>query len=119
MDQTFAIAQQIRGNFGEVETAPEFSGERVWLTVYLSGRPEQLARLVDDLEELGWTNLTDWDGGFIYPKLETQKSADAALDAMTNFCRVTQRYGARVELVDADTGSDVVTSRFITLYESS
>ena len=113
MERSDALAQQMRGNFGDVEASPEFSGDRMWLTVYLTGDPTELARLVPELAALGWANLTDWEGGFVYPKLEVAKSADEAVEAITAFSRIIEAHRAEILHVDADTSSDVFASHFV------
>ena len=112
------MPEQIRANFMKVQAAPSFSGERFWLTAYLSGPTERLARLADELATHGWTNVGDWEGGFIYPKLEVSMSADDAVEAALNVHRLALENGAEVLNVDADTNPDVGRSEFIALYQS-
>jgi hypothetical protein len=118
MGQTQPLELQIASNLVRMLVSPTFAGERIWLTCYLSGAPESLHRLAEELGRGGWANTEGWEDGFIYPKLKVRKSMDAILEvahAVQNCCHA---YDADILSIDADTSADVKSSQFVTLFRS-
>lgn len=112
-----AIEEQVRANLPKLDGRPEFSGDRIWVTFYVCGAPEQLEGLSVALGGLGWTNLDGFEGGFLYPKVKVGKTVSAIM-VMTNqlqdLCAV---HGSSIVGIDADTTPDL-HSRMVTLYNS-
>lgn len=53
MMQPLSLPQQIQANFPKVEASPDFSGERLWLTFYLWGQPENYSASPQLLRRMG------------------------------------------------------------------
>lgn len=112
------LEAQIQTSFQQLADAPEFAGERLWLTLYLCGEPTVLRRVAEALSDLGWRNVDGSEGAFIYPKREVAKSSDAILDAAKAAQALCGLHRVEMLNIDADTSLDVRQSRFMTLYRS-
>jgi hypothetical protein len=117
MEQPNLIEEQVRANLPKVEQRPEFAGNRLWLTFYLGGPPENLERVSIALGKSGWTNLGSWEGGFLYPKVQVEKSVRAIVEIAARAQELCVEEGAEIIHIDADTTPDM-NSRCITLYHS-
>ena len=118
MDRTKPLDEQVRTNLAKVGAAPQFRGKRVWLTFYLCGPPENLQTVSQALADEGWLNTDGWEGAFLYPKLEvdrTETAIVAVAEAVRGLCDVR---GIEILNIDADTSPDVQHSTFVTLYRS-
>ena len=118
MDRSKPLDEQVKANLAKVEARPQFTGERLWLTFYLCGPPENLQTVSHALADDGWLNTDGWEGAFLYPKLEVERTAAAILavaEAVQSLCRA---HGIEVLNIDADTSPDVQRSEFVTLYRS-
>lgn len=73
------MEEQIRANLAKLDTPP-FAADRIWLTFYLAGAPENLGRFAKALAEEGWRNNNGWEGAFLYPKVEADRTASAVID---------------------------------------
>lgn len=118
MGQPTSFEEQIRANLPQVQASLQFAGSRLWLTFYLWGPPENLQRLSEALDKGGWVNVEGWEGGFLYPKIQADKSAAAIVEAAQTMQGLCDEYGAEILNIDADTSPDVEHSRFVTLYRS-
>lgn len=117
--QPLSLPQQIEANFRKVEASPEFSGERLWLTFYLWGRPENLQRLATALEGDGWVNTGGAEGAFLYPKVAVRKVAEDIVRTAHCTEKLCEEHQTRIILIDADTTPDLEDKRpFVTLYRN-
>jgi len=118
MDRTKALDEQVRTNLAQVNAAPQFAGNRLWLTFYLSGSPENLQQVSQALAESGWLNVDGCEGGFLYPKVQTDKTETAIVDVALAAQDLCGAHGVEILNIDADTSCDVQRSEFVTLYQS-
>jgi hypothetical protein len=112
------LDDQIRASFRQLADAPEFAGERLWLTMYLCGEPAGLRLLAEALSAEGWQNVDGSEGAFIYPKREVAKTSGAILEAAKAAQALCRRHRVEMLNIDADTSLDVHQSRFMTIYRS-
>src|SRR3954451_13920405 len=105
---------QVRTNLAKVATSPHFIGNRIWLTFYLTGRPEDLWRVSDALSGQGWVNTDDWGGGFLYPKIQSDRTASAIIEIARQTERLCADHGIDIINIDADSSPDVRRSHFVT-----
>src|SRR3954453_13919529 len=117
MNQPNSFEEQVRRNFPKVEARPEFDGDRLWLTFYLCGEPEDLRSISKALGARGWVNVDGGEGGFLYPKVEVERSTKAILEAARATESLCGPLGVDIELIDADTSPDQ-QSHFETVYRS-
>jgi hypothetical protein len=118
MTQTGSLAEQIGVNFERLKSESGFGEARLWLTFYLWGKPQDLERLTSVLTEEGWVNVTGWEGGFIYPKIEVAKVLADITETTCAAQELVAKYGAEILNIDADTSADVKQAEFLTLYRS-
>jgi hypothetical protein len=118
MERTKPLAEQVRANLAKVDAAPQFTGKRVWLTFYLCGPPQNLQTVSQALADDGWLNTDGWEGAFLYPKLEVDRTATAILAVAEAMRALCDGRGIEVLNIDADTTPDVQHSEFVTLYRS-
>ncbi|MCW2410876.1 MULTISPECIES: hypothetical protein [unclassified Sphingobium] len=118
MDRYKSLSQQIRTYFADVEAMPEFADKRLWLTFYLSGPLLNLESVSHFLAREGWANTDGWDFGFLYPKLEVEKTVPAIVAVAVKMHDLCRPYGIDIINIDADTSPDVTTSKFVTLYDA-
>jgi hypothetical protein len=111
-----AIREQIDANWRFVATALPLEQDRLWLTFYISGDPSKLQRLAERMMQLGWSNLTGAEGGFLYPKIETRSEASIVKTTAFVALDLTEQHGVEIVIIDADNGRDVTRSEFVTLY---
>ena len=112
MTQKTALHDQIGANLAALDAVPGFSAERLWLTVYLSGHPDEL-RLVAEALSAG-----DWESAFLYPKVEVERTAPSIVAVARRVQTLCELHAVDLLNIDADTSCDVQTSRFVTLYLS-
>ena len=113
---TRALADQINANFERVE-APEWHGrERIWLTFYVAGPPEDLERLSRVFASNAWVNLGGWEGAFLYPKVEVERARGAVIEAAVAAETLCVEHGAELIAIDADTSPEVQSAHFTPLY---
>lgn len=118
MDRTKPLYEQVRANLAKVDAAPQFTGKRVWLTFYLCGPPENLQSVSQALADEGWLNTDGWEGAFLYPKVEADRTA-AAIVAVAEATRgLCAAHGIEILDIDADTSPDVQRSQFVNLYRA-
>jgi hypothetical protein len=103
MAQPKSLEEQVRANLPKLDARPEFAGNRLWLTFYLGGPPENLERLSVALRESGWTNLDGWEGGFLYPKVQVGKLVSEIVEAAEAMQRLCAQLATNIDLIDADT----------------
>ena len=118
MERATSLDEQVRTNLANIAAAPQFAGNRVWLTFYLCGPPEKLQIVSRGLADRGCLNTDGWEGGFLYPKLEADLTAAAILEvalAVQALCGLSQ---VEILNIDVDTSPDVKRSQFMTLYRS-
>jgi len=108
--------EQVRSNLPKVDARPEFEGARLWLTFYLSGAAENLQQLSATLDARGWANVQGGEGGFLYPKIQVEKSVPAIVEVAKATQDLCTPLGVNIDLIDADTSPDVQQSQFEILY---
>lgn len=113
-----ALMEQVTANLSAVDALPEFSGNRLWLTFYLSAEPVRLEQLANALAAAGWRNTGDWEGAFLYPKIEVERTAAAILEIARWLQKLCEEHGVDLLNIDADTSPDVRVSRFVMLLQS-
>jgi hypothetical protein len=101
-----------------VEARPEFDGDRLWLTFYLFGMPEDLQELSTQLDSRGWANVQGGEGGALYPKIQVEKTAQAIIQMAEATQELCAPLDIEILLIDADTSPDQ-QSHFETLYRRS
>lgn len=119
MEPSKPLDEQIATNLIKVQSRPEFNGDRGWLTFYLCGPPNGLEKLSHALDDWGWINTEDWEGGFIYPKIEADRTVAAIVELANATQTLCDAYGIRVIAIDADTSTDVERSSVEVLYEAT
>ena len=117
MDRTKSLDEQVSANLTKLE-APQFAGNRVWLTFYLSGPPESLQRVSKTLADRGWVNTDGWEGAFLYPKVQADQTATAIVEVARTTQDLCDAHEIGILNIDADTSPDVQLSEFVTLYRS-
>jgi hypothetical protein len=117
MAQPVSFDQQVRANFPKVQSSAEFSGNPLWLKFYLLGPPENLQEVSEALIARGWVNLGGWEGGFLYPKVQVEKSAEGVVEGAETTQELCAGHGIEILNIDADTSPDVKRSRLVTLYD--
>lgn len=70
------------------------------------------------LPNQGWFNTADWEGGFIYPKVEVRKTSTAVIERARQVQGLCEEHSVEILNIDADTCPDVEQSHFITLYRA-
>jgi len=118
MGRTMPLDEQVRANLAKVDATPQFTGNRMWLTFYLCGRPENLRPVSQALAERGWLNTEGWEGAFLYPKWEVDRTATAILAVAETMRGLCDAHGIEILNIDADTSPDVQNSNCVTLYRS-
>jgi hypothetical protein len=118
MAQPPSFDEQVRTNFPKVQSSVDFRGNELWLTFYLCGPPENLQQVAETLNARGWVNVDGWEGAFLYPKLQVEKSAEAVLRVAEATQELCARHGIEILNIDADTSPEVKLSHFVTLYRS-
>jgi hypothetical protein len=113
-----SLHEQVSTNLANVEALAHFAGKRLWLTFYLTGPPERLKQVAETLDAEGWQNTGDWEGAFLYPKVQVDRTAEAIVDVARSVQALCQRHAVEVLNIDADTSPDVSRSQFMTLYRS-
>lgn len=116
MDRTQSLNEQVRANLAKIDAASDFSGNRVWLTFYLSGPPEKLRWVAEALADMGWLNADGWEGAFLYPKVQADKTARAIVEVAHTAQDLCDAHDVEILTIDADTSPDVQSSTFVTLY---
>ena len=118
MAQRKSLAEQVEANLRKVDARPEFGGDQLWLTFYLIGPPENLQQVAETLKARGWVNVDGWEGAFLYPKVQVEKSVDAVVRAAEATQELCVPNDVEILNIDADTSSDVERSQFMTLFRS-
>ena len=118
MAQLKSLAEQVEANLPKVDARPEFGGDRLWLTFYLMGPPENLQQVSEALKSRGWVNVDGWAGAFLYPKVQVDKSVQAVVRAAEATHELCIPHGIQILNIEADTTPDVRRSQFVTLYRS-
>jgi hypothetical protein len=108
---------QVRRGLLSIDTDPRFcASSTFWLTFYLTGNPSSLWLVSEALAVAGWINTGDWDGGFLYPKVQAPRSEPSVLSIAAEVLRLSQEHGVSLIGIDADTSPDVEQSKFAMLY---
>ena len=110
--------EQVSANLLKMEAMPDFAAERLWLTFYLCGPPERLNLVADALAADGWQNIAGWEGAFLYPKVQVERTASAIVEVARSVQALCDRHAVDVLRIDADTSPDVRRSQFFTVYVS-
>ena len=118
MAQSTTFAEQVEANLPKLDARPEFGGDRLWLTFYLMGSPEKLQQVAESLKARGWVNVDGWEGAFLYPKVQVEKSVEEVVRAAAATQELCVPHGIDILNIDADTSLDVERSQFVTLYRS-
>ena len=118
MAQPNIFAEQVEANLPKLDARPEFGGDRLWLTFYMMGPPENLQQVAEGLKDRGWLNIDGWDGAFLYPKVQVGKSVDAVVQAAEATQELCVLHGIEILNIDADTSPDVQRSQCVTLYRN-
>jgi hypothetical protein len=118
MDRTTSVDEQVRANLAKLDAVPAFVGDRLWLTFYLSGPPANLWLISEALASNGWHNTDGWEGAFLYPKVEVNRTATAIVDLAESTKALCDPHQVEILNIDADTSPDVQRSQFVTLYRS-
>jgi hypothetical protein len=118
MGQPYSFEEQVQRNLPKVEARREFDGDRLWLTFYLSGQPDNLRKLSEALDARGWTNVQGGEGGFLYPKVHVEKTVTAIVEAAKATEQLCAPLGVEIIHIDADTSPDLTNSHFEILYRS-
>ena len=116
MAQSNTFAEQVEANLPKLDARPEFGRDRLWLTFYLMGPPENLQRVSESLKARGWVNVDGWEGAFLYPKVQVKKSVEAVVQVAEATQELCDPHGIQILNIDADTSPDVERSQFVTLY---
>jgi hypothetical protein len=111
-----SLHEQVSANLLKMEAMPHFAAERVWLTFYLCGPPERLKLVADALAADDWQNTAGWEGAFLYPKVQVERTASAIVQVARSVQALSDRHAVDVLHIDADTSQDVRQSQFITVY---
>jgi hypothetical protein len=118
MAQPNPFAEQVEANLPKLDARPEFGGDRIWLTFYLMGPPENLQQVSEGLKARGWVNVDGWEGAFLHPKVRVGKSVEAVVRAAEATQELCALHGIQILNIDADTSPDVQRSQLVTLYRS-
>lgn len=118
MAQYPSLAEQVKANLPKLDARPEFGAERLWLTFYLMGPPENLQQVSEGLKARGWVNVDGWEGAFLYPKVQVGKSVEAIVRVAEFTQELCAPHDIEILNIDADTSPDVERSQFVTLYRS-
>ncbi len=118
MAQRNTFAEQIEASLSKLGARPQFKGDRLWLTFYLMGAPDRLQQVSESLKACGWVNVDGWEGGFLYPKVQVEKSVEAVVGAAKATQKLCAPHGIEILDIDADTSPDVNRSQFVTLYRN-
>lgn len=118
MAQGDPFKEQVKTNLAKLNAQPEFGADRLWLTFYLSGPPENLQRVSQALEARGWANVGGWESAFLYPKVQVEKSTDAIVETAEVATELCAPHSIEILEIDADTSPDVSRSHFVTIYSS-
>jgi len=118
MAQSNTFAEQVEANLPRLDARPEFGGDRIWLTFYLMGPPESLQEVSESLKAGGWVNVDGWEGAFLYPKVQVEKSIEGVVRVAEETQALCIPHGIKILNIDADTTPDVERSQFVTLYRS-
>ncbi len=113
-----SLHEQVSANLPALEANPQFTGARVWLTFYLCGKPFKLRPVAEALAEKGWRNTGDWEGAFLYPKLQVERTASAIVEVARLVQTLCEAHAVDILAIDADTSPDVRRSEFMTLFEA-
>lgn len=113
-----SLHEQVITNLATVEALAHFAGNRLWFTFYLCGQPEHLKQVAEALDADGWQNTGDWEGAFLYPKVEVERTAATIVDVAQSMQALCERHAVDILTIDADTSPDVRRSQFVTLYRS-
>ena len=114
MDKPESFEVQVRANLPKVEESPDFTGDRLWLTFYICGAG--VKSISETLKAKGWVNVDGWEGGFIYPKVQSTVSAGAIIEVAREAQELCDQQSAQILEIDADTSPEVEHSRFIVLF---
>lgn len=118
MAQPNIFAEQVEANLPKLHGRPDFAGDGLWLTFYLVGAPEKLHQVSDTLKARGWINVDGWEGAFLYPKVQVEKSVEAVVGIAEATQELCVSHGIEILNIDADTSADVERSQFVTLYRN-
>lgn len=118
MGQSNHFEEQVRENLPKLDAPPDFSPDRLWLTIYLMGQSDNLRLVAETLNARGWVNFDGWEGSFLYPKVQIEKSAEAVMKVAVATHELCVQHDVEILIIDADTSPDVERSRFVTLYRS-
>jgi hypothetical protein len=118
MDRTKPLDEQVRANLAKVDATPQFTGNRMWLTFYLCGPPENLQSVSQALADEGWINTDGWEGAFLYPKWEVERTTTAIVAVAEMVRGLCDAHGIEILNIDADTAPEVQNSKFVALYRS-
>ena len=118
MAQPSPFEEQVKANLPKLDARAEFGADWLWLTFYLMGPPENLQQVSEGLEARGWVNVEGWEGAFLYPKLQVEKSVEAVVRAAEATQELCVPHGIKILNIDADTSPDVERSRLVTLYRN-
>ena len=113
-----SLHEQVRANLAVVNALPHFTGNRLWLTFYLCGQPERLKQVAGTLDTKGWQNTGDWEGAFLYPKVQVERTTAAIVDVAQWVQTLCEMHAVDILNIDADTSPDVWQSQFVTLFRS-
>ncbi|MBA4090570.1 MAG: hypothetical protein C0494_08270 [Sphingobium sp.] len=103
---------EIEQRMATIQSEPSFDIPELWLTFYLTAPPNLLAAFAEKLAEFHAVNLTDAEGGFLYPKLLVPNSASQISSLIEQVRSLAAQHNVEVISVDADTTTDPSTSRF-------
>jgi hypothetical protein len=112
------LAEQVEASLPKLNVRPEFSGDRLWLTFYLMGPPDDLQQVSARLKARGWINVDGWEGAFLYPKVQVERSVDAVVRAAEATQELCVPHGIQILHIDADTSPEVERSQCVMLYRS-
>lgn len=118
MSRNAPLEQQITANLETVEVDSHFDTRVLWLTFYLTGEPSRLWEVADELSTRGWRNTDGWEGAFLYPKIEVERSIAAIVEVAESVLAMCTPRGVEIINIDADTSPDVGQSKFVTLYRA-
>lgn len=103
---------EIEQRMATIQSEPGFDVPKLWLTFYLTAQSTLLVAFAEKLAELQAVNLTDAEGGFLYPKLPVSNSASQISSLIEQVRSLAAQHNIEVLAVDADTTTDPSTSRF-------
>lgn len=75
-----SLHEQVAANLLKMQSMAHFASDELWMTFYLSGPPDRLRTVAEELAGEGWQNTDGWEGAFLYPKARVARNLSAIVD---------------------------------------